>query len=386
MKTGHPIHVNRARRRETPGGEWAQWDPVAKGRVQILPAGESTISQAQTVVAELRRLSELTPDWNWSTAAVIARDWSFLDPIRALCELEGIPVQMANEDFSGIWRLRETQALVAWLRGDDRPLVTAHQIRDFVSGLKVNPWTELLQEAVDEYELETGGAETPVAHATEWLAEWSREARRRQRGLMLLTAHRAKGLEFDHVVVLDGEWDRIGRNEDKDAQRRLYYVAMTRARNTLTLARLSPQFNPFLLALHDSPAVLERDAPTDLPPVRSELERRYQQPGLRGVFLSFTGYRPPNDPVHRAIAALSPGDSLQLREDSGRWELVNDGGTVVGRLSGNFAHPEEMRCISATVMAIITWDKESSGPEFEQNLRSEKWEVVVPELVFEPEE
>ena len=61
--------------------------------------------------------------------------------------------------------------------------------------------------------------------------------RRRQRGLLLLTAHRAKGLEFDHVIVLDGGWDRPGDGEDADAPRRLYYVAMTRARQTLALAR-----------------------------------------------------------------------------------------------------------------------------------------------------
>ena len=62
--------------------------------------------------------------------------------------------------------------------------------------------------------------------------------RRQQRGLLLLTAHRAKGLEFDHVVVLDGGWNRVGQSEDRDAPRRLYYVAMTRARQTLTLMRL----------------------------------------------------------------------------------------------------------------------------------------------------
>ena len=32
---------------------------------------------------------------------MVAREWSYLDPVRSLCELEGIPVQMANEDFSG---------------------------------------------------------------------------------------------------------------------------------------------------------------------------------------------------------------------------------------------------------------------------------------------
>ena len=53
--------------------------------------------------------------------------------------------------------------------------------------------------------------ENSLDHFIEWLAEWGRDARRRQRGLLLLTAHRAKGLEFDHVVVLDGGWDRVGR-------------------------------------------------------------------------------------------------------------------------------------------------------------------------------
>ena len=122
MKTGHPIHVNRAREKDPPGGVWAELDPVACGRVQILPAGDDPITQAQVAVAELKRLSGLTPSWDWSTCTVTARAWSYLDPVRSLCELEGIPVQMANEEFSGVWHLRETQALVNWLRGRDYPL------------------------------------------------------------------------------------------------------------------------------------------------------------------------------------------------------------------------------------------------------------------------
>lgn len=48
-----------------------------------------------------------------------------------------------------------------------------------------------------------------------------------QRGLKLLTAHRAKGLEFDDLVILDGGWEQPSWNEDQDAPRRLFYVAMT---------------------------------------------------------------------------------------------------------------------------------------------------------------
>ena len=244
MKAEHPIAIDRARRREPPGGAWSMLDPVARGQVQILPAGDMPISQAQAAVAELQRLSILDPDWDWSKCAVIAREWSYLDPVRSLCELDGIPVQLANEEFTGVWHLRETRALLNWLDARGSNLLTSADLGDWAGDQPEGPWVELLREGIAEYALETGGAETTVEHFTEWLAEWGREVRRQQRGLLLLTAHRAKGLEFDHVIVLDGGWNRVGQGEDKDAPRRLYYVAMTRAKQTLTLTRL-PGANPF---------------------------------------------------------------------------------------------------------------------------------------------
>ncbi len=382
MKTGHPIHVDRAREKGPPGGVWTDKDPVAGGRVQTLPAGDTPISQAQAVVAELKRLSCLTPDWTWSACAVVAREWSYLDPVRSLCQLEGIPVQMANEEFSGVWHLRETRALVNWVRRRDSHLVKSTDLKAWAAEQPAGTWTELLREAIQEYELETGGAETSVDHFIEWLAEWGRDVRRRQRGLLLLTAHRAKGLEFDHVVVLDGNWDRVGRDEDADAPRRLYYVAMTRARQTLTLARLPGQHR-LQDALLGSPSVCHQ-APAKLPPAAPELAYRYRRLSLRDVFLSFAGYKRPDDPVHRAIGELSAGDPLQVRVGPNRWELLNRDGTVVGRLAGGFEGPAGMRCISAAVLAIATWDRDSSEPEYRDHLLCDRWEVVVPELVFEP--
>ena len=384
MKAGHPIRVNRARERARLGGVWAERDPVSRGRVQVLSAGGDPISQAQTVIAGLRRLSRLTSDWSWSSCAVVAREWSYLDPVRSLCELEGIPVQMADEEFSGFWHLRETQSLVHWLRGRRTRLVTSGELTEWVGKQPPGPWIELLSEATAEYELETSGSETPIDHFNEWLAEWGRDVRRRQRGLLLLTAHRAKGLEFDHVVVLDGGWDRVGRGEDVDATRRLYYVAMTRARQTLTLASFHGS-HPFHDVLRDSSSVLHRRDPVKLPTPAPELNRRYQRLSLRDVFLSFAGYRHRGHGVHRAIAALSPGDLLQVRIGSSRWEILDLSGTVVGRLAGSFQAPKGMRGAFATVLAIVTWDKERSEPEFRDGLRCDNWEVVVPELVFEPD-
>ena len=384
MKAGHPIGVDRNRVNDPPGGGWVGLDPVARGRVQLLPAGDSAITQAQTAVAELKRLSSLGRDWSWSACAVVAREWSYLDPVRSLCEADGIPVQMANEDFSGFWHLRDTRALVRWLQGRDSRLVKGEELDRWVAGQPSNRWTELLQEAVSDYAIETGGSEVPVDHFVEWLAEWGREARRRQSGLLLLTAHRAKGLEFDHVVVLDGRWDRVGQKEDRDAPRRLYYVAMTRARQTLTLANL-PGPHPIHGDLMEKPSVLRRRPPVGMPSPAPELARHYRRLSLRNVFLSFAGYRSPEHPVHHAIAALSPGDSLQVIVELGRWQLLDRQGVVVGLLAGGFEPPQNMHCVAATVFAIATWDRERSEPEYRDALRCDGWEVVVPELIFEPD-
>ena len=383
MKTGHPIGIDRARAKEPPGGAWSNLDPVARGRVQILSVGDSAITQAQAVVAELKRLSGRTPDWDWSKCAVVAREWSYLDPVRSLCELEEVPVQMANEDILNVWHLRETRCLVNWLRARDSRLIKSADLNDWAVKQPPGAWAELLQESITEYALETGGAETPVDHFIEWLAEWGREVRRRQRGVLLLTAHRAKGLEFDHVVVLDGGWNRVDRGEDEDAPRRLYYVAMTRARHTLALARF-PGAHPLQDALRGCPSALHYPAPVRLPPAPPELGRRYRRLSLREVFLSFAGYKRPSDPVHRAIGALSPGDRLQVRVGSKRWELLDRDGTVVGRLAADFKALDGMRCTSAKVWAVVTWGRERSEPQYQDRLLCDDWEVVVPELIFEP--
>ena len=414
MKSGQSIRIDRARAKEAPGGAWRTLDPVARGQVQILPAAGDPGAQAQIVMTEMLRLADCARDWDWSRCAVIARQWRYLDPVRAFCELRGIPVQMANEQTPGFWRLRETQGLVAWLRARASRLVTGEELRGWLDARAPGPWIEVLREAVDEHALETGGgAEVPVDHFTEWLAEWGREVRRRQRGLLLSTAHRAKGLEFDHVAVLDGGWDRVGEKEDPDAPRRLYYVAMTRARQTLALARLAQsgargpfgaaaagqvresapayaaQVDALQQSIAGSPAVLQHTAdglPRGSAEQAAELARRYLRLSLDDVHVGFAGRCGARHPVHRAIAALAPGDPLKVRVDAhGRRELLDREGVVVGRLAKKFEPPAGMRCLSAAVHAVVAWSREASEPEFQDGIKCDRWEVVAPELVFEPD-
>ncbi len=177
-------------------------------------------------------------------------------------------------------------------------------------------------------------------------------------------------------------WDRVGRNEDPDAPRRLYYVAMTRARKSLTLARFDERHS-LLDALPETPDILHR-APVRLPQPTPDLARRYQRLALRDVDLGFAGRHALTSSVHEAIAALSAGDPLRLRPALKRWELADTRGRTVGRLARAYAPPASMRCITAQVAAIIIRQREDTEPEYRDSVRCERWEVVMPELVFEP--
>ena len=315
---------------------------------------------------------------------MIAREWEYLVPVRAYCELHDIPSQMGNEDIPGFWRLRETRAFVNWLRARDPRVIDNAALDVWLAARPTDRWHDLLRQAAEEHALETGGAEVPVANFIEWLAEWGREIRRRQSGLLLLSAHRAKGLEFDHVAVLDGGWNRIGRRGDPDEARRLYYVAMTRARQTLMLADMHGS-NRLQTALAGNYSVVQRD-PSVLPPNSEAIDYRHVRASLEDVDLSYAGRHGVDRRARRSIAALSPGDALELRvTEQGHRELLDRKGVVVGRLAKRFRPPEGYRFRAAEVFAIAERGREASDPQYRGSLKFDRWEVVVPEFVFEPD-
>ncbi len=378
MKPAQPIRINTARTKSPAGGDWQSRDSVVQGRVQILPAGNTAIEQAQAVLTEIQRLIPLGLDP--SKAAVIARQWKFLDPLRAGCEYLGIPVNMADEEAPPLWRLRETQALLTFAEAHGQ-LIKAEILSAWFAARATDGWSTSLEEAIAAFAEETQGAEVSLAYFRDWLAEWGRASRRRQNGLLLLSAHRAKGLEFDHVFVLDGEWQPQG-GEDADSVRRLYYVAMTRARQTLTLFQLVAG-NFLIEQLPKGTALLQRPTTQWLPPPPG-LNHRHVIPRLNEIDLGFAGRKKPGDLIHRRLAALRVGDELQLRADERGFRLVTGDNQAIGHLSRNFVAPDGLHCIRARVHAIVTWRRRDSDPEYQDRCLCDQWEVVLPELVFAP--
>lgn len=205
----------------------------------------------------------------------------------------------------------------------------------------------------------------------DWLYDYARELRQQARpGLYLGTVHSAKGLEFRHVALLDGGWQQ--RPEQLEEERRLYYVGMTRARETLTLAAFRPG-NPLSRALAGE--VQERDFAGRHDP---QLATRYRTLGLQEIDLGFAGRHPAQAPIHQAIAELQPGDPLQLRADGERHLLLDGRGRCVGRTSRAFHLDLEIE--HCEVAGILTRYAEDGEEQFRDGLRCAQWEIVVPRL------
>ena len=203
MKTGQPIRINRSRQRDQQGGRFRSRDPVGQGRVQILPGGADHVTQGLMALRELHRLENQDPEgWDWSRVAIIGRNWRELETVAGLCQAADIDVQLAHEDFTATWQLRETQTLLKGVRAHRDQAVTVEMLNKLLAEQPSNRWTDVLQTALDEYALELGGARQPASEFIHWLGEWCRQIRRRQNHLLVTTAHSAKGREFDHVVVL----------------------------------------------------------------------------------------------------------------------------------------------------------------------------------------
>ena len=193
--------------------------------------------------------------------------------------------------------------------------------------------------------------------------------------MVLMTAHRAKGLEFDHVLILDGG----GWGDASDEERRLFYVAMTRARKTLTVCESAAERHAFLgelreLALSSAPAGYVPDP---------RLRNRTWIADPEQIVLSWPGYFSATAPIHKAIAALEVGSPLTIRPRSdGKkgWEVADMNGTAVARMAKKFDLPEGT-IIAIRVAAILA--RRATGDEI-GSLKCKSWELPLPEIEYLP--
>ncbi|MDN5869230.1 MAG: ATP-dependent helicase, partial [Nitrococcus sp.] len=386
LKAEHPIRINHTRREAPAGGRWQRLDTIAHGRVCVLGVPGNFIGQAEAVMAELARIKALDTGAAWSDFAVLARNRASLEPIRAWCELEGID-WCSPDGEQGQPRLTQTRegcALLDMLAAKPRRTLPATALaRWFVlrfrGGREDNPWQGLLRQFIDELQEIWPEGKIPTTIIVDALYEFGYEARRSERGRVLVsTVHAAKGRELRHVAILDsGEWKRAA-----DDERRLYYVGMTRARENLILCERSTHPNPYSRGLKGD-EIMRMPVPAR-PLRRAELARRHLVLGQADVVLGYGGGFAANHPVQRALSRLAYGDALDLIVNGDRRELRTLQGIVVGRLARRSKLPTG-RVVRVSVESIVRRTRMRTEPEHRDRLRVEEWWVILPRIVIEPE-
>ncbi len=396
LKSEQQLRVNHARRNEAEGGEFAKLDRLTQGRVQIIETPADLFSEAQLALEELLRLNRLKNQGElcyFGQFAVIAREWKMLEPLEALCRQQKIPTRLLRDDtLLALHQPREGYQLLRLLRGQQRTAAKKrlllrwgslsrwfkYRFGQSVNTLLEHPYQALLAQFISNAEAVAPGCQQVVSDLIENLYEFGNGSQsgasdNRHAPVQLLTAHRAKGLEFDHVLILDsGGWQQAN-----DEERRLFYVAMTRARKTLTLMTQKNGQHVFIKDINDYAV---KNSPPLAQLVTAEVQHHWQAE-LKHVWLDWPGCFAIHHPIHRTISRLDVGATLQLRSRSdGKpgWELATLQGETVTRMAKVF-QPPSGKIIVVQVAAIHVRERKQTTFE---GIKTPVWEVVLPEIIY----
>jgi superfamily I DNA/RNA helicase len=225
-------------------------------RIRPGPAAEGALVLAPDASDDPIRLARAMGHWpdDGSTRAVLARTNRELIPAVIVALSAGIPFRAARLDLpledSGL-----DDALVAaqdLARPGESPLLAIGRLRASTTDGPTERIAAMLLGWAPGF-ADLGAFLDAVSDARRRLAE----LRRDDALLTLATAHATKGLEFDHVVIVGMEAARFPSARAVDGaqdparayeeERRLAYVAWTRARRSLTLLYDPASPSPFLL-------------------------------------------------------------------------------------------------------------------------------------------
>jgi superfamily I DNA/RNA helicase len=236
--------------------------PAAGGRLILAPDPSDETVRVQRVVTTW-------PD-DGSTRAVLARTNRELLPAVVVALRLGLPFRAARIELLVDLPALDDLLDLARAEVEARPsmplLVALGRVRDAFAGdrSRREVATALLGWAPGARDLDA------LVGAIRMVRARLAELRRDDASLTLATAHSTKGLEFDHVLVTGMEAGRfpsaraVDQAEDPvrayEEERRLGYVAWTRARRSLTLLYDPAVPSPFLLEAFSPVELGLRDA------------------------------------------------------------------------------------------------------------------------------
>ena len=249
-------------------------------------------------------------------------------------------------------------------------------------------WTAMAGRLLKEIEGDAGGQPCSVPHVVETLHRALADHARSHiigDGVLVGTVHAAKGLEFPHVLVLGGDWRGQDRREgSSEAERRLYYVAMTRARETLTLLNRRDDPIPYLDEFR-TPGLVRRTVAVAGDGSATHARHEYTILGMGELFLDLAGRKHAKHRIHRSLARIRAGDLLKLeRGGDGRVRVLDRNSIEAARLSGSGARQWQRPQLSSVdevrVLAVVSRREEDCKPGFRERVVVPSWEVPILEV------
>ncbi len=388
MKREHPIVINEARRSLPLGGNWQRIDQLGQGKVQHFTVDNIT-SQALAVLEEIQRLQSLDSDFNLNSCAILSREWQGLSKVRSLFEAEKIPVSLywGKSSFPNLCRIREHAEILSFLHNYKEERISATTLLHHLSEECENKtiWQINVRRLLDELSDETNNSPQPVGRVENFLYESfadQYQARNLDNGIFLSTVHSVKGLEFDHVFILDGNW-QTKTGQEMEEERRLYYVAMSRAKKTLHLFALQNNSNPHLKLLSGNLLL-----PREVVPKSGQAIPffHYELLGMKELFIDFAGLKHSNHPTCKALSSLQCGDRLQISCQKGSCYLLDKTDCPVACLSKKAQQLWENRLATIhdiRIVALATrYKTDIKDLAFQQRCKQERWEVPIVELRY----
>ncbi len=390
MKTGHEISIDQGRSMLPAGGVFGSKDDLTRGRVAIIEVSDAAV-QAGAIIRELRRLRELgCTDWN--DIAVLSRTRRDLILVRAAAEADGIPVNwpLERNKIPPLHRIREIADILEKLAAERNTTVRASELlsrfeeTDASAGAH-SPWKQLLIRLLAAWEDETGDEPTPLSACTEFLYESLAQRRKEEQygeGVTLATIHGAKGMEYPHVLLC-GDWSGNGNRLQLEDERRVLYVGMTRAKETLSLFIRNDVVNPFTASLIGPAFVSRRETMTS--PEIAQYNRDYIQLGLADTYLDYAGRKNAEHPIHAALAQLQTGDILKVGQQNDRILLSAQSGTPVAQLAAAAAKqwvPRLQEIESVRILCILRrFASDCKESEYRDAIKVSRWEIPICEWI-----
>lgn len=373
LKAGTRLTVDPAREADPEVGPWTARHPELRGRFVWHRAASVPLAARQLMQVTRRWIADgIAPE----TIGVLARNRpTGLHRLRSAAEAARVPFAwtLPGESSIPISRVREVAALSDWLRmhaGLDERLgsgAVLERIRQLAEG----PWRESLQTWLEPFAGRSFTSQQWQYELMTW-AQLERRARVLGKGVHLGTMHSAKGLEFDHVMLLDD-----GTLADGPEERRLLYVALTRARRSLQIfSAFEP--SPVFAALRHPKLEIREEAMivADSEPMP---EHEYGLVGLDAIWIDWLGQQRESAPGHLALEHAQYGDPFEIRPDGA---VVDAAGRKVALLSKAGREtwlPRANRQLKLRLVAALEEraDLPSRAAEYMEKLAVDRWYAAV---------